>query len=244
MYEYIAFGIIAGFVGGFFGVGGGMILVPMLLFSDFSMKQAVSISVMQMVFTSIFGSFINYKKNKNILKDGLLLGFGGFGGGLFSGIIVSIINNQTLSYIFMSIVLFAIYRIGKTSTINSKKQIKTSAFYLIVTGFFIGSIAMSIGVGGSVMLIPILVSFLYYDFKHASSLGLFFVVFSSTAGFISLSLANQMLYKEGAIIGCASLIGVYLGIITKNNTNIKSYKFYILSLYILIFASMVIKKLV
>jgi uncharacterized membrane protein YfcA len=244
MYEYIIFGIITGFVGGFFGVGGGMILVPMLLFSDFTMKQAVSISVMQMVFTSVFGSLINYQKNKTILKEGLLLGFGGFGGGLFSGVIVSNINNDILSYIFIGIVLFAIYRIGKTPTNNLQTQIETPSFHLIITGFFIGSIAMSIGVGGSVMLIPILVSFLHYNFKYASSLGLFFVVFSSSAGFISLSLADQMLYKEGAIIGCASLVGVFFGIYFKNHTNIKSYKYYILSLYVLILISMVVKKFI
>ncbi len=67
MIELAILGLITGAVSGFFGVGGGMVLVPMLLFANFDMKQAVSISIMQMVFSSIFGSFLNSKKNKEIL---------------------------------------------------------------------------------------------------------------------------------------------------------------------------------
>jgi uncharacterized membrane protein YfcA len=102
-------------------------------------------------------------------------------------------------------------------------------------------IAMSIGVGGSVMLTPILAGYLHYNLKHASSLGLFFVMFSSVAGFISLSLTGQMMYFEGAIVGLASLIGVYLGIYIKNKTNITSYKKFILILYVMILVSVAYK---
>ena len=66
---------------------------------------------------------------------------------------------------------------------------------------------MSIGIGGSLMLLPILVQFLKkYDLKVATALGLFFVIFSSIGGFISTSLYGNMLYYEGAIIGIGSLI--------------------------------------
>ncbi len=218
-----------------------MILIPMLLFANFNMKQAVSISVMQMVFSSVFGSFLNAKQNKEILQDGLLLGSGGFLGGLCSGIIVSNVSGISLQYLFLFIVILAIIRISQTPAQHNEEIIKKTPLYLIVIGFIIGAIAMSIGVGGSVMLTPILAGFLFYNLKHASSLGLFFVVFSSIAGFISLSITGQMLYIEGVIVGIASLIGVYLGIYVKNHTHIKSYKKYILSLYILILVLMLIK---
>jgi len=100
---------------------------------------------------------------------------------------------------------------------------------------------MSIGVGGAIMLTPILAGILFYELKYASSLGLFFVMFSSVAGFISLSLNAVMLYKEGVVVGIASLIGVYIGINIKNKTNLTSYKKYLLILYIFIFVSVVYK---
>ena len=237
----VILGVITGFISGFFGVGGGMLLVPMLLIAGFDMKSAVAISIMQMVFSSIYGSFLNHKQNKNILKDGFIIGSGGFAGGLLSGIIVPNVDGQYLKYLLLFIILLAIYRVAITSTLISKDIKEQNKVSLVFIGFIIGMIAMSIGVGGSVMLTPILVGYMFYNLKDASSLGLFFVIFSSIAGFISLSLSGNMLYVEGATVGIASLIGVYFGIKIKNIVNIKSYKNLILGLYVIILISLIFK---
>ena len=100
---------------------------------------------------------------------------------------------------------------------------------------------MSIGVGGSILLTPILVGFMKYDLKSATALGLFFVIFSSIAGFTSISLHGNMLYTEGAIVGIASLIGVYFGIKAKHIVKSTSYKQYILILNIIILIAMLYK---
>lgn len=227
-------GIMTGVTSGFFGIGGGTILVPFLLLYGFDMKTAVAISIMQMVFSSIFGSFINARKNKAIFKDGFTLGIGGFFGGALSGLIVPNIDGQYLKYMFLLVLLFSIYRVASTATDHGKEVKYHSKLLLVVIGFIVGMIAMSIGVGGSLLLTPILVSFMYYNLKDAASLGLFFVIFSSIAGFISLSLADHMPYMEGAIVGIASLIGVYIGIKIKTKVNIKSYKKLTLSLYVIV----------
>lgn len=239
--ELITLGIATGFIAAFFGVGGGTLLVPMLLLYGFDMKSAVAISIMQMVFSSTYGSFLNYKKNKNILKDGLIVGSGGFLGGLLSGIIVPNVDGQYLKYLLFLIILFAIYRVAITSVQNIKEKKEHNKFLLVLVGFTIGMIAMSIGVGGAVMLTPILIGYMFYNLKDASSLGLFFVIFSSIAGFISLSLAGHMLYSEGATVGIASLIGVYFGIKVKSIVNLKSYKNLTLGMYIVILISLFIK---
>lgn len=235
------FGIVTGFVSGFFGVGGGMILVPMLLYAGFVMKEAVAISIMQMVFSSVYGSFLNSKKNKKILKDGVIIGIGGFLGGLQSGLVHAVVSNELLEYLFITIVIFSIYTIAISSPHGCYEEKKHNKVLLFIIGLIVGMIAMSIGVGGAVMITPILVGYLYYNLKDASSLGLFFVVFSSIAGFTSLSIAGEMLYSEGATVGIASLIGVYFGIYVKNRVNIKSFKKYILALNMIILLSMLQK---
>lgn len=240
--ELLLFGTLTGFISGFFGVGGGMVLVPLLLFASFDMKQAVAISIMQMVFSSIFGSFLNFKNNLLKIKDGLIIGIGGFLGGLQSSFILKTFSSQTLKYLFIVVVIFAIYKVGFTKVSDTPSRVKKhNPFMLFMIGLIIGMIAMSIGVGGSIMLTPILVGFLYYNIKEATSLALFFIIFSSIAGFVSLSWSGQMLFYEGTIVGIASLVGVYFGIKAKAITNIASYKTYTLILYGAILLSMLYK---
>lgn len=241
MIDFALFGIVTGFLSGFFGIGGGTILVPLLLLAGLDMKNAVAVSIMQMVFSSIYGSFLNFKTNKTILKDGITIGLGGFLGGSLSGIFVSYVQGDVLKYIFLSVILFTIYRIATSKDQERNRKPVKNNFILIFIGFVIGLIAMSIGVGGSIMLTPILAGYMYYNLKDASSLGLFFVIFSSIAGFLSHSLSGHMLYYEGAVVGLFSLIGVYFGIKGKNITKTASYKRLTLSLYVIILLAMLYK---
>lgn len=237
----VLFGIFTGFTAGFFGIGGGMVIVPLLLYANYTMKEAISISIVQMVFSSIYGTFLNLKKNLNLLNDGLMLGLGGFCGGILSGIVVSYLSNQSLQYIFIFILFLSIAKLFQSANNDEHSAKETKKVYLFLIGMFIGVIAMSIGVGGSIMLTPLLVSFMGYNLKIATSLGLFFVVFSSIAGFISLSMHGHMMAFEGSIVGIASLIGVYVGIKVKHVMQLKSYKKLILSFYMIIFILMIKK---
>ena len=240
-FELAIFGIITGFSSGFFGIGGGTILVPMLLATGFVMKEAVAISIMQMVFSSIYGSFLNNKKIKNFLKDGVIIGIGGSIGGAVSGYIVPDISNESLQYLFIAILIFSTIRIFYSPAEQANEEQTKNQFILIIIGFFIGILAMSIGVGGSILLTPILVGFLKYDLKAATALGLFFVIFSSIAGLISTSYHGQMLFTEGAIVGIGSLIGVYFGIKVKDMVKATSYKKYVLLLNIIVLIIMLYK---
>ncbi len=241
MTELVLFGIITGFVSGFFGLGGGMVLVPMLISAGYLMKEAIAISIMQMVFSSIYGSFLNSKRAKDVFKDGIIIGIGGFVGGLQNSLVLSLVSNETLQYFFILIIILSIIKIFLSPASPDEEVKKHSKLVLFIVGFVIGIIAMSIGVGGAVMLIPILVGFMKYQLKIATSLSLFFVIFSSIAGFTSLSINGQMLFEEGLNVGLASLIGVYFGIKTKDVTAIVSYKQAILVLNFIILGTMIYK---
>lgn len=239
--ELAIFGIVTGFTSGFFGIGGGTILVPLLLATGFVMKEAVAISIMQMVFSSIYGSFLNAKKAKDVVKDGVILGIGGSIGGLISGYIVPNVSNEFLQYLFIAILIFSIIKIFYSPAIHTSEKQTKSVFILLLIGAGIGILAMSIGVGGSILLTPILVGYLKYDLKAAAALGLFFVIFSSIAGFISTSYHGQMLFVEGATVGIGSLIGVYFGIKVKDMVKATSYKNYVLLLNVIVLIIMLYK---
>jgi uncharacterized membrane protein YfcA len=232
--EFLVIGITAGFFSGFLGVGGGTILVPILLYMGLSMKVAIGISVTQMLLSSIYGSTLNYLKGSLKINSGIYIGIGGFVGALFSGYIIKISTHEILGGIFLSLVAFSIIKFFISPSETQKEEINSKPLFILI-GFFVGAVSISVGVGGALLITPILVGFLHFPLKKAVSLSLFFVVFSSISGFISQSYYGNIDYELGFTVGIASLVGVYFGIKMYHKIDTKIHKKILLFWYILIF---------
>jgi len=212
------------------------------MFLGLDIKEAIGISVVQMVFSSVFGSYLNYKKGTLKPNSTIFFGIGGLIGSSFSGFVVSHLSSLTLKYIFLSVVLFAIYRFFKSPHEQKLPPIENKALFLVI-GIVIGTFATSIGIGGALLLTPIMVGFLRYKVKDAVSAGLFFVVFSSTSGFVSMYLHDLIDIQKGLLVGISSLLGVYLGIYIAHKTDPKRHKNLILLLNFVILG-LILKELV
>ena len=232
-------GLGIGALSGFFGIGGGTVLVPLLLLMGLEMKEAVGVSIMQMVFSSVFGSYLNYRKGSLEIGEGIFVGLGGFAGGYISGYLTSHIPDAVLQYTFIAFVIFALYRLMVSSEPHEDAESKTLPKWLLfIIGVGIGVIAISIGVGGSIILIPLLSGLLHYPIKKAVSAGLFFVVFSSMAGMLGRLMHGHINLQYGIIIGVASLFGVYLGVWVKDKVHAKNHKMFIVGMYLFILGIM------
>ncbi len=231
----IILGALVGFASGFFGIGGGTILVPSLIYLGYDVKTAIGISIILMVFSSIFGSFVNYKNQMLRLENGIVLGLGGFLGAQFSGYIVSYLPSYVLLSFFAVSLLGSLYKFFKAPAEPSDVP-NESKVLLFLVGFFVGMIAISIGIGGALFLTPIMVGFLHFDIKRAVSTSLLFVVFSSVSGLISFSIHGLMDYRSGIILGLGSLAGVYFGAKRSHVIRRDLQKKLLMILYVVLFA--------
>ena len=233
MVELLLLGVGVGTLSGFFGIGGGTILVPLLLFLGYQIKDAVGISIVQMVFSSIYGSYLNNKKKTLDVPMVLTIGIGGFCGALLSGFIAASVDDKVLEIIFLAFASFALLRLFFKTTQN-RVQKNVNKVILFLIGLLLGTLSMLIGVGGSILLVPILVGFLHVDLKRAISAGLFFVVFSSVAGLLSHSLSREIDFFSGAVIGLASFVGVYIGVHRKDKIDAVVQKKLLVLFYLLV----------
>lgn len=233
VFELIVVGVFIGTMSGFFGIGGGMILTPILLVLGFDIKTAIGISIMQMVFSSIFGSYLNYKKGLLLLGEGLFIGSGGFIGGYIGGYVTSYVSDSVLQGLFFALLFFALFKLFFSE--NHEDDMKTKSLPKIVL-FFIGLLtgifSITLGIGGSIILTPLLVGMLHYPIKKAVSAGLFFVVFSSVAGMISRLSTGSIDFEQGILVAVASLLGVILGIWLKDVVTSKNHKMALMVLYV------------
>lgn len=235
-------GLFTGAISGFFGIGGGLIIVPIMIALGNDIKMAVGISIMQMIFSSVFGTYSNYKAGKLNPRDGLWVGLGGLLGAGFSGAIIKNMPHIALECAFIALVCFSMARLFSAKASGGANKIgegaKTNAF-MVLCGFVVGIFAISLGIGGGLLLAPLFAYYLGFSTHRIVPLSLFFIIFSSISGFTSLAIAGFVDYTQGAIVGAASLIGVRLGIFLLEKTGAKAHKSALLLMYSIVLFFMI-----
>ncbi|GAA6859521.1 sulfite exporter TauE/SafE family protein [Helicobacter pylori] len=253
-------GLFTGITAGFFGIGGGEIVVPSAIFAHFSYSHAVGISLMQMLFSSVVGSIINYKKGLLDLKEGSFAAFGGLMGAVLGSFILKIIDDKILMAVFVVVVCYTFIKYAFSNNkkpehfeemhfdlhANNKTPEKKRSLpfvsmdrthgVLMLAGFVTGIFSIPLGMGGGILMVPFLGYFLKYDSKKIVPLGLFFVVFASLSGVISLyngRVLDNISVQAGVITGIGAFLGVGIGIKLIALANEKVHKILLLLIYAL-----------
>ncbi|GAA7402256.1 sulfite exporter TauE/SafE family protein [Helicobacter pylori] len=253
-------GLFTGITAGFFGIGGGEIVVPSAIFAHFSYSHAVGISLMQMLFSSVVGSIINYKKGLLDLKEGSFAAFGGLMGAILGSFILKIIDDKILMAAFVVVVCYTFIKYAFSNNkkpehfeemhfdlhANNKTPEKKRSLpfvsmdrthgVLMLAGFVTGIFSIPLGMGGGILMVPFLGYFLKYDSKKIVPLGLFFVVFASLSGVISLyngRVLDNTSVQAGVITGIGAFLGVGIGIKLIALANEKVHKILLLLIYAL-----------
>ncbi len=174
-------GSIGAFLSGFLGVGGGIVYIPILDyflsklgFSDDNLVKAI---LANSLFTIIFsGSVSSYKQYKlgNFYPREIF--FTAITGVITALLITLLIKSGTwysksvFNYVFAGMLLIIALRMFfvKVSTANTSVIIKPLGFY--ITGFFAGIFTAMSGLGGGVIITPVLTDLLKLDIKKASAI--------------------------------------------------------------------------
>lgn len=234
----IFIGILSGMASGIFGLGGGIIIVPALLSFGLSSHVAVAMSALQMIFASSFGSYINYKKKNLDIRDGIFVGLGGLFGASFSGELIKLLSDTSLNALFLCVnIIFFIKFIFsfKTEARKSQRSENFKKFILFCAGAITGLFAISLGIGGGLLITPILAYFLGYDTKKTVCISLFFIIFASLAGsfsFFRQGYIDEDILVSGVLIGLSSMLGVFLGIKLMEKMQLKSHRKALVFVYI------------
>ena len=233
--ELIVLGVAVGTLSGFFGIGGGTVSVPLLMILGFGIKEAIALSVMQMLFGSLTAALIHQKKKTYAINDIKYFGFGGLVGSMFGAVLVKVLDEAILEWFFLAIVAFTLGRFVMSSPKPTRSEIVNRPVYVAI-GSLIGLFSGMLGVGGSILMTPILVTFMGFELKKASAIGLFFVIFTSASAFVTLGYLGMLNWQAGLLMGFSSLLGIGVGIYLLERIQIKHYKQVLIAFYSIIFA--------
>ncbi len=99
----LSIGLIAGFLAGMFGIGGGFLATPFLMFIGIPPAIAVATSTNQIIASSVSGLLAHFRKGNVDIKMGLFLVIGGFIGSTFGVSIFQILQKTGQTDIVVSI---------------------------------------------------------------------------------------------------------------------------------------------
>jgi uncharacterized membrane protein YfcA len=198
-------GCVAGFLSGFFGVGGGIVLVPMLLY--FFQNNGVSslvathltfgTSLMIIVIASFSSAVQYYRDNHIIWRAVLFVGLSGVIGAWGGTAIAAAMEGKSLQRIFAGVAVLAALRLlGETRKPRSDAGPNTGVAGLSVTGFLAGAVSSMTGVGGDVFAMPILYSILRFPLKKSlgiSSAAMAITALVAAAGYAVRGIGNELL---------------------------------------------------
>lgn len=187
-------GLLGGLLAGLLGVGGGIVIVPVLYFvlgsmgvdESLRMKIAVATSLTTIIFTSLSSARSHHRRGAvdfDLIRSWALPIFVGVVGGTLFG---SLAPGKVLTGIFAVIALLVsinmILRAGKPAIADDFPHPALK----FLAGVFVGAISAIMGIGGGTISVPLLTAF-GYDIRKAvgtaSALG-FVIAIPGTIGYV------------------------------------------------------------
>ncbi|MEE9552355.1 MAG: sulfite exporter TauE/SafE family protein [Gammaproteobacteria bacterium] len=163
LFAYLLLGSVAGIIGGLLGLGGGIIIVPALLYvfirqglsADILMHMAVATSLATIIFTSISSTYAHHRHGAVLWRQVRLLMPGIILGGCLGAFIAGHLPSDTLRTVFGIFELLVAIQIGLSIKPSAQRELPGGGG-MIIAGGGIGSLSTILGIGGGTITVPFL----------------------------------------------------------------------------------------
>jgi uncharacterized protein len=213
-------GVIGGMLSGLVGVGGGIAFVPGLLYvGGWRIQEAVAASLVRIIFGSLSGTIRNTKSNDPVnWRVAGLLSLTVAPSSLI-GVLISCVSPEIVVKVAFATLLALAYPTarGGGDYENGRKSIPLPLVFL--AGIFVGTVSGLVGVGGGVVMVPLMELGIGLTTRQAVSTSLAVVMFAGivgAAGYVATGFRapQQLLSLPSMKVG--SVIGAPLGVRTRD----------------------------
>jgi uncharacterized membrane protein YfcA len=208
-------GIVAGFASGLLGVGGGFLMVPLQYFlltssgvnPDLAMMVSLGTSLAIIIPTASSGAYEHQKKNRDIVRPGMLLGVFGIFGSFCGGLLANVVPSDILRFIF-GILLFivAVDMLVGFKREGNGTRVPFTKFTAMAFGISIGLISGLLGVGGGVFAVPLLSILFGFTLREAIGTSSIFIAITAIGGVISYIISGYGVNPIPYSLGYVSLV--------------------------------------
>ena len=209
----IPLGFVAGLLGSIIGLGGGIIIVPVLTFMGFPPTAAASNSLFA-AFSNAVSSSLSYAKQKRIeYSIGLRLGLFCIPGSVLGALVSTEITPSIFKILFGIILISASIYIFSKRKIESRDSNRSKQVMVLLIGasFFAGIISGLFGIGGGIIFVPIMVILMGLMMKNAAPTSQFILLFAASSGLITHSLLGHPDFFHALLLASGAFVGGLVG---------------------------------
>lgn len=207
-------GLVAGFMSGLFGVGGGILIVPaLMLLVSFDPRTAAGTSLAAIVPMSIVG-VISYALNGSVdVVAGVLLAAGAIVGAQIGSHLLSRLPRRALRWGFIAFLLVVIVSLflvipSRDASIDFTVG---SVIGLVVLGLVTGVLSGLLGIGGGAVVVPMLILLFGASDLIAKGTSLLMMIPTAISGTIGNVVRRNVDLPAAAVIGVAACTTTALG---------------------------------
>lgn len=220
---FFCVGLFASVIGAICGVGGGVIIKPVLDLLGGGSVATVSFlsscTVLSMSAYSVVRSFFAREQRVDV-KIGTPLAFGAVTGGVLGSQLFSFLgrvleNTEAVGAVQAG--CLALVTLGTALYTIFKARIRgyrfTHPLVLILIGLALGTVSSLLGIGGGPINLVVLFFFLSMDTKTAASYSLYIILFSQLANLLTALLGRSVPPFEWPLLICLVIGGIGGGIV-------------------------------
>ena len=186
-------GVGVGFASGLLGVGGCFIMIPVQYWVLTSMsidpKIAILVSFGTNLFvvlpTAISGSYRHSVKNAVLWKPAIIMGVSGAIAAVLGAFVATLLPGNVLTAAFGIAIIFGAIRMLTAKPLKAEEHPPDNSLPYVLWGLPLGFACGLIGIGGGVLMIPVMVVVLKFSMHKAVGTSTGLMIFTAIGGTIS-----------------------------------------------------------
>ncbi|RLJ01711.1 MAG: sulfite exporter TauE/SafE family protein [Candidatus Aenigmatarchaeota archaeon] len=186
-------GALVGLVSGMLGVGGCFIMIPvqywvltaMGIDPTIAIRVAFGTNLLVVFPTALSGSIRHHKKEVVLWRQAIILGLTSIAFTFAGAWVASNLPGSVLKIIFGSAILLGALRMATAHPIRVEGEPHANPLTYIFLGAVFGFVTGLVGIGGGVLMVPLMVIFLNYHMHEAVGTSTAVMIFTSLGGAIA-----------------------------------------------------------
>jgi len=208
----LALSLLIGVSLGFFGGGGSILTVPLLVYVfDLNPKVAIASSLLVVGAASTFGAFHHWRAGNVDFRTGFLFGAAGMTGAYIGGRVGAFLDGTLLLLLFAAMMILTAVAMWQGRRGGAEVIAKRSTFRLLLQGLVVGSFTGLVGAGGGFLIVPALALWAGVPMRAAIGTSLFIIVLNTFAGFLGYVSHVDIDYALVGAVTLMAIVGSFMG---------------------------------